>query len=105
MSVDWCDINGDNAFSWLRLVALKTDWFAEERDHYIKKKQKAEDTATVFSLVIAVSVGKPGKDTSMVLAVGLHPMERLKEPGFVKCLLFDTASLPPLCNLLCHIEG
>lgn len=32
MSVDWWDINGVNAFSWLRLVALKTDWFAEERD-------------------------------------------------------------------------
>lgn len=38
MSVDWWDINGDNAFSWFRLVALKTDWFAEERDHYYKKK-------------------------------------------------------------------
>lgn len=60
MSVDWCDINGENAFSWFRLVALKTDWFAEERDHYYKKK-KSEDTATVFSLVMAVSVGEPGK--------------------------------------------
>lgn len=38
MSVDWWDINGDNAFSWLQLVALKTDWFAEERDDYKKKK-------------------------------------------------------------------
>lgn len=84
MSVDWWDINGDSAFSWLQLVALKTDWFAEERDDYKKKKNlQSEDTAAVFSLVTAVSVGEPGKSPSMVMAVGLHPMERCKKPGLV----------------------
>lgn len=54
---------------------------------------------------MAVHVSEPGKSTSMLTAVALLSMDRYKELGFVKYFLFGTALLPPLYNLLWHVEG